>query len=140
MDNGKNKLVRYPQGKTEKSFTVADTEIIGDRAFEDCESLESIDLQKGVTKIGENAFDSCISLKSINLPTGLTEIDSYAFDYCTDLENIYSAIRDLENIKVWDNDFADVDKDKCILFVPDGTQEAYRHHPVFGKFKNIESE
>ena len=30
--------------------------------------------------------------------------------------------------------------DTCTLYVPSGTRWAYRHHPVFGKFKNIVTE
>lgn len=30
--------------------------------------------------------------------------------------------------------------DKCTLYVPEGTEWAYRNHPVFGVFKNIEIE
>ena len=31
-----------------------------------------------------------------------------------------------------------IDIDNCILYIPSGTKSAYRRHPVFGKFKNIE--
>ena len=30
--------------------------------------------------------------------------------------------------------------DECVLHIPSGTRWAYRHHPIFGKFKNIVTE
>jgi hypothetical protein len=33
--------------------------------------------------------------------------------------------------------FIDVDFNECVLNIPSGTRWAYRHHPIFGKFKNI---
>ena len=36
--------------------------------------------------------------------------------------------------------FDDVDFDNCVLHVPSGTRWDYRHHPIFGKFKNIVTE
>ena len=32
------------------------------------------------------------------------------------------------------------DIDECTLYIPSGTRWAYRHHPGFGRFKNIELE
>ena len=40
-------------------------ETIGDRAFEQCTSLTSIEISNSVTSIGGRAFDSCSSLTSI---------------------------------------------------------------------------
>lgn len=50
---------------------------IGDRAFEECKALTSINLQEGL-EIIDGAFLNCISLKQINLPSTLNNI-YYAF-------------------------------------------------------------
>ena len=47
---------------------------IGDRAFVECTSLESITIPNSVTKIGLCAFGVCSSLKSITIPDSVTEI------------------------------------------------------------------
>ncbi len=61
---------------------------IGDRAFGDCLSLESIIIPNGLTSIGGYAFENCTNLKSIIIPDGLTSINAYAFDNCTGLKSI----------------------------------------------------
>ena len=58
---------------------------IGQRAFEDCESLTTVTLQDGITSIGDQAFDQCKVLASINIPDGVTSIGDYAFSNCSSL-------------------------------------------------------
>jgi hypothetical protein len=41
---------------------------------------------------------------------------------------------------VKEDEFIGVDFNECILHIPSGTRWAYRHHPIFGKFKNIVTE
>jgi hypothetical protein len=61
---------------------------IGDGAFQDCSSLRTINLPSGVTSIGQKAFNNCSSLQTINLPSSLTSIGAYAFYYCSSLQNV----------------------------------------------------
>ena len=63
-------------------------EIIGDEAFEVCESLQEIKLPKELKTIGYYAFANCKRLKEINLPNGLKEIGFCAFYNCILLEKI----------------------------------------------------
>ena len=58
---------------------------IGERAFYDCDSLESIVIPNGVTTIGNSAFYECYSLKSIVIPNSVTTIGNYAFTDCYSL-------------------------------------------------------
>ena len=46
----------------------------------------------------------------------------------------------VESLDIGENAFERVDKEKCTLYVPAGTKEAYSNHPVLGKFVNIEEE
>ena len=55
---------------------------IGESAFSDCISLESIELPDSVTKIESKAFRSCTSLQSIEIPNSVTEIGFAAFVSC----------------------------------------------------------
>ena len=56
------------------------------------------------------------------------------------LKGLHFRVEKPENIEVEDNAFDEEAFEKCILFIPPGIRWAYRHHPIFGKFKNIEIE
>ena len=112
FNKNKTKLMQYPAGKTDKSYTIPNgvTSIggyafsdcsnltsvtipdsvtsIGDNAFYDCSSLISVTIPSGVTSIGSGAFQSCSSLTSITIPEGATRIEEYAFAWCLSLETI----------------------------------------------------
>lgn len=61
---------------------------VGKSTFEQCQSLESIDLS-GVTELDtENLFTNCFSLKSVILPDNLTEIGPYMFSNCKSLVSL----------------------------------------------------
>ena len=56
------------------------------------------------------------------------------------LKGLHCRIEKPENIEVEDGAFEEKAFEEYILFIPPGTRWAYRHHPIFGKFKNIEIE
>lgn len=61
------------------------TENMGDEAFADCESLESVtfrEMSKQITRIGKGTFMNCKSLKHISLPDYAEEIEARAFYGC----------------------------------------------------------
>ena len=61
---------------------------IGEDAFRDCSSLESVIFENTVLeKISDGAFWGCSALSSIALPDSVTEIEKYAF-FETGLRNI----------------------------------------------------
>lgn len=53
---------------------------------------------------------------------------------------MHTSIMIIDNINIKDNVFDGINFDECTLYIPSGTRWAYRHHPVFSKFKNIEIE
>ncbi|MBQ0141715.1 MAG: leucine-rich repeat domain-containing protein [Prevotellaceae bacterium] len=121
---------------------------IGQRAFMDCSSLETIAFPNGLKEIGEAAFSGCTSLKKVSIPDSIHSLGDYIFYSDHNLEEIHIHVIDLENVSIMSHAF-DIDKNmslsdifysQCILYVPSGTRWNYRHHPVFGKFKNIEIE
>ena len=55
---------------------------IGDDAFYDCYSLNSVTIPNSVTSIGRYAFQACYGLDSINIPNSVTDIGYRAFGEC----------------------------------------------------------
>ncbi|MGN0460175.1 MAG: leucine-rich repeat protein [Ruminococcus sp.] len=61
---------------------------IGGYSFENCKSIVSLTIPKGITTIGENAFRFCENIETVSLPDGLTTINNGAFSYCESLNNV----------------------------------------------------
>ncbi len=61
---------------------------IGIRAFDNCQSMKSIDIPESVTSIGEFAFYNCTRLSSIDIPSGVKSISDFAFEGCRSLTSI----------------------------------------------------
>lgn len=69
INKKKTKLLQYPAGNTETSYTVYDNVTsIGSCAFNNCAGLNSIIVSNSVTHIDEGAFSGCRGLKSLTLP------------------------------------------------------------------------
>jgi hypothetical protein len=66
---------------------------IEDGAFEDCESLTSINIPEGVTQIEAWEFRGCTSLTSITIPDSVTEIGYEAFIGCEQLKSVSIAAK-----------------------------------------------
>ncbi len=73
-------LVRYPEGKTDTSYSISNTVTsIQSGAFENCDNLESITIGNGVTQIGNSAFAYCAKLDNVTIPTNVTNLGSNVF-------------------------------------------------------------
>jgi hypothetical protein len=159
-DKEKTKIIKVPCGKTDDvvipgsvisiasysfSYCTGLTSIvipnsvtsIGEGAFEGCTGLTSIVIPNSVTSIGEGAFVNCEGLTSIDIPDSVINIENSAFEDCIKLNRIHCQIKNIKDVKIGINIFIGCDLSNCILYVPTGTDNDYRHHPVFSKFKNI---
>lgn len=54
-------------------------ESLGERAFENCTSLQYVDIQNFQLSIGKHCFSGCKSLKEVKIKTSALEIEMYAF-------------------------------------------------------------
>lgn len=73
-------------------------EFIGDRAFEKCEELRTINITDNVKSIGKLAFSFCSSLESIIIPDSIIDIEENAFEGCYALKSIKFS-DNIKNIK-----------------------------------------
>ena len=63
-----------------------------DCAFNDCDSLTSIEIPNSVTSIGSYAFRSCDNLTSITIPNSVTIMERSVFNGCSRLITIYCEV------------------------------------------------
>ena len=82
------RLLRAPNSLRGEYSIREGVKVIGDSAFQGCESLTSINIPNDVTTIGKGAFSVCSSLTSINIPNSVTTIGKGAFSGCSSLTSI----------------------------------------------------
>lgn len=61
---------------------------IGNSAFEDCISLQSVKIPDSVKSIDSYAFDGCINLGSVKIPDSVIRIGNGAFNNCKSLISV----------------------------------------------------
>ncbi|MCM8872418.1 MAG: leucine-rich repeat domain-containing protein [Paludibacteraceae bacterium] len=133
---------------------------IGSSAFEGCKALTNIEIPNSVTEIGLDAFSGCDALTSIEIPNSVTSIESWAFygcealtsieipnsvtnigygafALCEALTNLHIRCEHPEDLEIDEEAFYKTNIESCTLYVPIRTGYAYRHHPVFSKFKEV---
>jgi hypothetical protein len=90
FNKGKTKIVFYPSGKKDTSYTLPSTVTsMETEVFQRNTHLTSVDLSSsGITEVAQYAFVSCTSLKTVSLSAKVTMIYISAFNWCTELETI----------------------------------------------------
>ncbi len=93
----KNRIIKYPQGKTDESFLMPrGVTYINNYAFYENKYLRSIDITE-VGNIGRYAFSQCEALQSVRVGNVLNYIEAYAFYKCKSLTD-FSVNSDLFSI------------------------------------------
>ncbi|KAL7711938.1 Leucine rich repeat containing protein BspA family protein [Entamoeba marina] len=62
--------------------------LLGDKCFQWCKTISSIDLPSSLTSLGDRCFQWCSTLSSINLPSSLTSLGDNCFQWCETLSNV----------------------------------------------------
>lgn len=71
---------------SEATVVIPDTvSVIGESAFEGCETVSCVTIPETVTEIDSYAFADCERLEKINLPHSLTQISFALFQRCHNL-------------------------------------------------------
>ena len=72
-----------------KSVAIPDSvEVVGERAFAECDGLEELRLGAGIKKIEKEAFYGCRSLKSVAIPDSVEVVGEDAFSWCFGLNEL----------------------------------------------------
>lgn len=159
----KTTLMWYPEGKTDKSFSVLPTvTAIGEYAFRNsrlqgislpatlkdigqgafaASALESVALPDAVSLVPNGCFQNCDRLVSLTLGTATSYLSEYCLDGCSSLQRLYVKAPDFPPVCQAET-FAGAEQlfDTCTLYVPSGCKSLYRNHRVWGQFKNIVEE
>ncbi len=101
---------------------------IGDEAFYQLSTIQSIKLPDSVTFIGKFAFAGCTSLETIEIPASVTYIDATAFYGCTALKSI--TFKGTELVSIGDFAFLGCTSLETIV-LPEGLEEIGNY--AFGK-------
>ena len=89
FDKKKNTLIRYPQAKTDTSYSIPDSVTsVEESAFDGCENLMHITIPNSVIHIEKSAFSDCNSLTHISIPDNVTSIEIETFSGCNDLTQV----------------------------------------------------
>ena len=131
---------------------------IGARAFYNCDAITSVSIPAGVKIIGVWCFRNCDKLSSVKLSEGLTEIQGYAFAECTSLttltlpaslksmgEYVFTGNSKMVSLRTLREtpptalsySFQNM-LPTCILYVPQGTKDAYAAATGWSKFTYIQ--
>jgi hypothetical protein len=124
-------MANIPATVTNASITYGVTSI-GSSAFAYSRGLSSITIPNSVTSIGESAFSNCTGLTSVTIPNSVISISVGAFSDCSALTSV--TVHWTMPLEVNTNVFANVNVMNVILYVPDGTQDAYKNTPVWKHF------
>lgn len=63
---------------------------IGDRAFQNDRTVQTVQLPEGITSIGASAFADCVKLNAVHLTAGCKTVGAYAFSGCGRLQKVGS--------------------------------------------------
>lgn len=109
---------------------------IDNRAFMGCHNLGDIEIPSSVTSIGEEAFLECGSFDNIVIPASVTSIGLHAFANCS-LTSITVESPTPPAFAGDESGWSENLFKNTILYVPNGTVDAYKAADGWSKFQTI---
>ncbi len=89
FDKAQTKLLQYPCGRTDASYTLpATVTSVAPRAFDLAGFLQTLSLSASLQSLGENALQGCFHLTALDIPDTVTEIGPHALDTCFALQTL----------------------------------------------------
>ncbi len=110
---------------------------IGEIAFKGCKSLSTIDIPDSVITLGEQAFMNCKGAKTIRIGSSVTSIGQGAFRKCKDLTAV--TVKHATPVRITESVFFNLDLSSITLYVPRGSEVAYRAARFWKNFNPITS-
>ena len=101
------------------------------------EEITELAIPNDVTTIKDNAFLNYTGLTSIIIPKGMTEIGDEAFMGCSNIKKIVCNATTPPT--AYYDTFTGINKEKCVLMVPEGTEALYKEAKRWKDFLVIES-
>ena len=124
----------FLNGQSIESLYIADNvKSIGNNAFANCKNLKLIRLEEGLVEIGNSSFNNT-GISKIILPSTVTSIGEEAFSGCQSLGKIYSKI---QNPFDAENAFSLLTTMTGTLYVPVGTKSLYEGKLGWKNFSTI---
>lgn len=117
---------------------------IGHWCFRNCYELQEVEFPKSLKTIGNYCFDKNLKFTKVTIPENVTLIGGYAFEGNPQLTTVYSLSQTPPEIKKGYLDgeevytlFDDNDYGERVLYVPQGTIDAYKLTFGWNHFKYI---
>ena len=106
-------------------------------SFQNCKTLQTINVPKNMTDIYYNVFRNCTKLKSIILPESIVTLGTNTFNGCTSLKEVTVLNPDPSKIELGTGLFTGVTLSSATLYVPEGSKSLYESAPVWKDFGKI---
>ncbi len=97
-------------------------EVIGNSSFEGCKGITQLHLPNSITSIGTSAFKSCSNIADVDLPTNIGSLGEQCFSDCYNLQKIVAHWGN--PVIINQNTYANV-SNNCFLYIPIGTATKY---------------
>jgi hypothetical protein len=103
-------------------------------AFKDCRNLSRVILPSSLRAIGDRSFLGCIHLSTINIPAKVDYIGEQCLSGCP--VNLLMA-EGKKTLPIKERSFTGIEKENCLLGVPEGSKAAYQAADVWKDFLSI---